>query len=122
MTVIASRIVLKVLRTAMSLALSGMPQEEALGRAMAESKGLDFKTFDRRSPAELRRDENEMLLAELLELERTRGRNAAALLARKKAVDPNDPMEINNLAQHLRRLRRKEKKNAQCAFPAQKAR
>ena len=51
----------------------------------------------------------------MAELEKSgKRRSAARLVAKRLAIDPKNPAEIEIIAQHLRRLRRK--KNEQCSF------
>jgi hypothetical protein len=60
-------------------------------------------------PAERRRRENAAAMVEMDELERQgRRRDAAMIVARRTAINPHDPNEIEMLAQRLRRLRRNE--------------
>jgi hypothetical protein len=68
----------------------------------------------RERPAERRRRENAAMLAKMDELKRQGMRRGAATAAAKcVAVDPDDPLEVEMLAQRARRLCRN--KNEQCS-------
>jgi hypothetical protein len=76
---------------------------ECLARLMEHYDGAGSER-----PGEWRRRENAEALVQLGELEQQgRGRSSAVILAKRRAKDPNDPTEIEVLAQHFRRLRRK---------------
>ena len=66
------------------------------------------ETTPRESVAAARRALQQRMIDELLRLEgEGRGREAVGMTARKFAVDPLDPVEVESLARKLRRWRRR---------------
>ena len=81
-------------------------REEAIAYAVRALAGAALPPDDR-TPRERRREARqaqlEQMLNELERLEREgRGRNAVALIARKYASDPRDPVELASLERKLR--------------------
>jgi len=69
-------------------------------------------------PAERRDHRNEQLLAAYNALRPIRGRATAMLVARRFVADERDPVAVEALAKHVRRLALRRKKCAQCADEA----
>ncbi len=100
---------------------SGADLEAAVHRAAAKTLAQadgDHPTHHAEGAAVRRRRLEAEMLAQLEELERTKGCNAARILAGRLACDPHDPREVERIAQNLRRLRRKTRT---CSFSGEKA-
>jgi hypothetical protein len=70
---------------------------------------LDAALGDERRERPRRRYDATAALAQMSALEgRGKRRSAASILAKRMARNPDDPAEVEIIAQHLRRLRRKE--------------
>jgi hypothetical protein len=79
----------------------------AVARAVAQLGGDDEAPRER--PAERRQRENADALTQMAELEQGgQRREAAMIVAKRMAIDRNDPAEVAILAQRLRRLRRRK--------------
>jgi hypothetical protein len=109
-------IVAAAVRQAIAAALDqAVPIETAIAIAAAKILGGegDDDAGPAERPAEKRRRQNAdaMLQLAALELE-GKGRGAASIVARRMAADPRDPAEVEAMAQHLRRIRRRQAKRA----------
>jgi hypothetical protein len=67
-------------------------------------------------PLERLRRENATAMAQIEALAAAgRGRAACAIVARRMATNPADPLEVEMLAQRFRRLRRDQQKSERCS-------